>query len=470
MEKKKKFFHDVNRRDFLKQAALTSAFTLGGLAILPKGISWGKREFSGITIDYWNQINVQNRLVKVEAERAVREFEKATGAKVNISWHSYGDIIGPKYRTNFKAGVRPTLFDSDMEWAGAIRKYLRPFNDLIETDLDKKIRESIRWMEPYLKDMNRCWPDKEKIYSMVLWSNVCNPLCTRTDHWKKAGINFEENWPIRSYDHFIDICQRFKKAGVSEYPTEVYGSTFDAGDCALPCWAVAKDRERGTFFNKDCSDVNVDSNVWLETIQQYVDIFRKYHLASPRSPKSGDEVAAEEIALGKKSLVDIEYSNRGILMDRAPELLEKGVIQWGPSFDLGSGSVGNFHIWSFHIVKQEGPDAEVKERCAWELIKFLLKPESQIAIAKPLGSLPLRKDLWDQLKGTPEHLIEPHIQMEKTRPRVWSSHPLQVDVQYNKFGPRMSNILRGRDLKEEISAYVKEIRTALGEFNIKEYL
>ena len=460
----------IDRRTFLKSTGILTAAAATGLPVLVSKKSWAKKEFSGVSIDYWNQINVQNRLVKVAIEEAIRDFENETGAKVNVSWHGYGDIIGPKYRTNFKAGVRPTLFDSDMEWAGAIRKYLKPLNDLIANELDKNTQDSIKWMEPYLLDINRGWPDKEKTYSMVLWSNVCNPMCTRVDHWKKAGINFENNWPIKNYDHFIEICQRFQKAGVSKYPTEVYGANFDAGDCGLPCWAVGKDRAKGTFFNDDCTDINVDSGPWMEAIHQYVDVFRKYKLSSPRSPRSGDENAAEELALGKKSLVEVEYSNRGILMDRAPDLLKNGTIQWGPHFKGPSGSIGNFHIWSFHMVKQEGKDAEVKERCAWEFIKFLLRPKYQIAIAKPLGSLPLRQDTWDALKGTPERLFEPHIEMLKTKPRVWSSHPLQVDVQYNKFGPRISNILNGKDPKGEIELYCKEIRSALETFDIKEYI
>jgi ABC-type glycerol-3-phosphate transport system substrate-binding protein len=121
-------------------------------------------------------------------------------------------------------------------------------------------------------------------------------------------------------------------------------------------------------------------------------------------------------------------------------------------------------------VKQEGTDAKVKEQCAWELVKFLLRPKYQIKIAQPLGSLPLRQDVWDQLKGSPEKLFEAHIEMLKTKPRVWSSHPLQVDVQYNKFGPRMSNILNGKDITSEIKAYCKEIRDSLSTFDIKEYL
>lgn len=42
MDRKKGFSQDVTRRRFFTKAALTTVFTLGGVAILPKGISWGK--------------------------------------------------------------------------------------------------------------------------------------------------------------------------------------------------------------------------------------------------------------------------------------------------------------------------------------------------------------------------------------------------------------------------------------------
>ena len=46
MDKKKEFFQDVTRRDFCTKAALTAAITLGGFAILPKGISSGETELT----------------------------------------------------------------------------------------------------------------------------------------------------------------------------------------------------------------------------------------------------------------------------------------------------------------------------------------------------------------------------------------------------------------------------------------
>ena len=35
----------------------------------------------------------------------IKAFEQRTGATVNVSWNSYGDIIGPKYRANLIGGI-----------------------------------------------------------------------------------------------------------------------------------------------------------------------------------------------------------------------------------------------------------------------------------------------------------------------------------------------------------------------------
>ncbi|MFX0202482.1 MAG: C-GCAxxG-C-C family protein [Candidatus Hodarchaeota archaeon] len=46
MDKKKQLFQDVTRRDFFTKTALTTAFALGGFAILPSEITWGKTELT----------------------------------------------------------------------------------------------------------------------------------------------------------------------------------------------------------------------------------------------------------------------------------------------------------------------------------------------------------------------------------------------------------------------------------------
>ena len=83
-------------------------------------------------IDYWNMIGVQNKLVRQLSESIIKAFEQKTGATVNTTWNSYGDIIGPKYRTNFQGGVKPVVFDATDRWTGQLREFLYPMNEFIE--------------------------------------------------------------------------------------------------------------------------------------------------------------------------------------------------------------------------------------------------------------------------------------------------------------------------------------------------
>src|SRR3954447_24112955 len=96
----------LDRRAFLERSAGLAA--LGLTTSLTPDLAFGQAgsDLKGVTIDYWNMIGVQNKTIRKISEDIVKAFEQRTGCHVNVSWNSYGDIIGPKYRTNFTGGVK----------------------------------------------------------------------------------------------------------------------------------------------------------------------------------------------------------------------------------------------------------------------------------------------------------------------------------------------------------------------------
>ena len=114
---------------------------------------------------------------------------------------------------------------------------------------------------------------------------------------------------------------------------------------------------------------------------------------------------------------------------------------------------------SLSIVKQEGPDADIKERAAWEFIKEWYRPENQIVLAKSSG-ICARKDLWDQIKGAPDRYAEAFFAMAENA-AMWTNHPKSVDIQYNYFAPHAQKTLGGSDVATEMKAYAEEINYLL---------
>lgn len=457
------FENRYTRRAFLQKSSALAALGLG-TSLTPELIfAESKADLQGVEIDYWNMIGVQNKIIKEQSQTIIKAFEQRTGCKVNTTWDSYGSVIGPKYRTNFKGGVKPTVFDSFGRWGGQLREFLRPLDDFIDNEMDAATRYGMGWVLPLLQRQNSGFPDASTNYSIPLNMVMQAPYILNRDHFDKAGIDFDANYPIRDSDHYIELCKEIQaKAGI-KYPTEVYGKIWDFADTQLNGWIRSVDKDSSDFLNADWSKSNATSDAWMKAVQFYVDVFRKYKLSSPNSPQSSDEEAVEQFIRGSKSIVHCDILNRGTLLAKMPEQMEQGRVVWGPQFPLTGGKSGSqcfLAVSTFHIVKQEGPDADIKERAAWEFIKEWLSVENAEAISRSSG-LSARRDIWDSLKGLPDRSTEAAIATIGDDPGIWNNHPGSVDFQYNLIAPHGQKMLQGASVEESLVAYAKEVDAAL---------
>lgn len=452
-----------NRRVFLERASALAA--LGITTSLTPDLAFGQtaKDLSGVEIDYWNMIGVQNKVVRQVAEDIIRAFEQRTGAKVNTTWNSYGDIIGPKYRTNFTGGIRPTVMDTSARWAGQLREFMLPLNPMIESDLDAEARAGLEWVFPIVQRQSRGFDDSDQIYGLPFNLVMQAPYILRRDHLEQAGLSFDEHYPIRDTDHYVEVCKVLQEKAGIQYPTEVYGKIWDFGDTQLNGWIRSLSIEDSDFLNEDWTRSNARSDAWKQAVQFYVDVFRKHGLSSPNSPQSTDEEAVDQLIVGRKSIVHCDLLNRGTLLDRIPDQVEDGRVVWGPHFPIAGGDSGSqcfLGLQSFYVVAQEGPDADLKHQAAFELVKEWFRAENMIAVAKAAG-LCTRRDLWEQLKGEPDRSIEAAIATIGDDPGIWTSHPRSVDIQYNLLAPHGQKMLQGASVEAELDAYADEVDAAL---------
>jgi ABC-type glycerol-3-phosphate transport system substrate-binding protein len=458
------FNKPVTRRDFLKISTSLAAMGIA-TSLTPELLyAQSKTDLKGVSIDYWAMIHQQNPVVKQLSVSIIKAFEKKTGCTVKVTWAGYGDIIGPKYRTNFKANMKPTVFDATCRWTGALRAFLRPLDDLIENDLDAKVRDNISWLFPVIRGQNSGFADKDQIRDLPFLLIVQAPTLTRRDHWEKAGLDFDNEWPIKDSDHFVEVLKVLKDQKVVQYPYEVYGKLWDAMDTQLPGWIRSLDPSKGNLINDNWTRSNGGAESWIKGTQFYVDLFRKYGFSSPNSPQSSDEESVEQLIQGRKTIVHCDLLNRGTLLKRLPKLVEDGTIQWATHFPIAGGdadAVGFQSNFAFNLVKQEGPDAKIKEKAAWEFIKEWFLEENQIALTKALGPC-ARKDLWQSQMGAADHYMESTIPMLK-KPVAWPNHPKGIDIQYNLCAPHIQNALKGADVAGELKAYAAEVDKVLAD-------
>jgi hypothetical protein len=459
----REFTGPYRRRDFLRMTTALGALGITTSLTPDLVYAQAKTDLGGVEIDYWNMIGVQNKLVRQLSESIVKAFEQKTGAKVNTTWNSYGDIIGPKYRTNFQGGVKPVVFDATDRWTGQLREFLYPMNEFIDGAWDPDARGGVEWLFPLIEQQNRGFPDANSIYDLPFALIPQAPYIVRRDHFEQAGIDFAENYPIRDTDHFIELCKELQsKAGI-QYPTEVYGKIWDFGDTQLNGWIRSLSLDDSNFITADWTQSNATTDAWIKGVQFYVDVCQKYQLSSPNTPQSTDEEAVEQLIRGQKSIVHADLLNRGTLLDKIPDQVANGTVMWGPHFPISGGRSGSQTFLSsatFEIVRQEGDDADIKHQAAWELIKEWFLPENQAAYAKTAG-LCARKDVWPQLMGAPDQYAEAGTAMINDKAGVWSNHPRSVDIQYNLLAPHGQKMLQGAPVADELAAYAEEVNAAL---------
>ncbi|MGH6885541.1 MAG: hypothetical protein ACREGK_05655, partial [Geminicoccales bacterium] len=213
----------------------------------------------------------------------------------------------------------------------------------------------------------------------------------------------------------------------------------------------------------DWTKSNARSDAWKQGCQFYVDLFRKHQLSSPNSPQSTDEETFDQLVLGRKSIIHCDILNRGTLLDRIPEQVADGTVMWGPHFPIAGGTSGSQCFIgpnSFYIVRQEGPDAEIKQQASWEFIKEWFLPENVIGVGKSSG-LPSRRDLWDELLGEPDRWAEASIETIGDNPGMWTGHARSVDFQYNLLAPHGQRMLQGEPVEDELEAYADEVDKSL---------
>lgn len=459
----KEFTGPYTRRQFLKRTSALAALGLTTSLTPDLIFADSKVDLKGVTIDYWNMIGVQNAQVRKISDNIVKAFEQRTGAKVNTTWDSYGSIIGPKYRTNFKGGIKPTVFDATSRWVGQLRDYLLPLDDFIAKEWNARARNNVSWLFPLLERQHTGFADAKVRKNLPFCLTMQAPYIMNRRHVEKAGLDFDKIYPLKDTDAYIHVCKEIQaKAGI-KYPTAIYGKIWDYGDTQLNGWIRSLDIPTSDFITPDWKRSNGDTPAWIKGTQFYVDVYRKYHLSDPNTPQGTDEVAVDEFILGRKSIVHCDILNRGTLLDKIPDQMKDGSVVWGPHFPITGGHSGSqcfLSMNTFHIVKQEGPDAAIKERAAWEFIKEWFRDDNMLAIARSSG-LCSRRDLWDQLKGAPDHSAEASIATIGTNPGVWTAHPRSVDFQYNLLAPYGQRALQGSPVEKEMKEYAAKVNAIL---------
>ena len=139
----REFTGPYRRRDFLRMTTALGALGIT-TSLTPELVyAQAKTDLSGVD----DRLLEHDRRAEQAGAPAVGDDRQGASSRrparpSTLTWNSYGDIIGPKYRTNFQGGVKPVVFDATDRWTGQLREFLYPMNEFIDGSVGRRHAEA----------------------------------------------------------------------------------------------------------------------------------------------------------------------------------------------------------------------------------------------------------------------------------------------------------------------------------------
>ncbi len=344
-------------------------------------------------------------------------FYQKTGIKVKCDAISWGDGHS-KYLTSIAGGVAPDIGTMGLTWGSEFGDFGAMIN-LKATYPDEVA---------YIKD---------SVFK-GLWDSI-------EHNGTVYGIPFDMTEYVLYYRHDIvtkppqtwndlkNILTDLNKAGK--------GMLFDWGSLSWIGYSPFLWQAGGGYYNKDYTEVTIDSPQAIEAMDFFADLYKKYNVPKTKIPlEQGMRTGDFPIAISGNWKIDE-------LKIYAPEITGKWSISTLPQGPNGKSTafIGGRIMGIFSQSKHK--DA------AWAFIKYLFTPEIQeklyeAALSKQDTYLPPSMKTWDMLKmdNKFKSVLVEQANDAKGPPPVadWDSAAKYVDEAIQKV------VLRDGDAKKEL--------------------
>src|SRR6266481_1591395 len=204
-------------------------------------------QFSGVTV---RVVTFTGPQIAEPLQRRAPDFEKATGAKVQIITVPFSDLY-QKVLTDFATKTNSydaTVFDP--QWMGDYVPpgYLEDLTDRVQKD------SALQWNDiaPFFRDFSATF--KGKVYTIPLDGDF-QMVYYRTDLLQKDGLQ-----PPATWDDYISIAKHFQGKDLNGDGKADYGSCLAMKRSAQSYWAwlsiaaaylQSQGTKQGAFFNTD---------------------------------------------------------------------------------------------------------------------------------------------------------------------------------------------------------------------------
>jgi ABC-type glycerol-3-phosphate transport system substrate-binding protein len=375
------------------------------------GTTSGDQEpsFSGTSIDYWDVMNVQSNIARQRVQEVISSFENNTGASVEANLSGYSQMMGQQWVSAWRNEEYPVAFNHEDFYFGRIfpTGNIKPFAEY-QDQLSDGIVDDMEWAMDIKESAYRFW-DIESDPAMVnppFATGPRNPFTVRTDFLEQAGYSVDDipstGDAVQNYEELMTMAQDVQSNSDAQYGFHTFGATADVNDTLSP-FMSAQDAQGSSYISEDGTEA-YPSDLWAPWIQRQADMYLEYEVSGPQTPSISDEEVATQLYAGDTAMSTVEPLNYPTFIQRAPDLLENGNLQFVPFWEGSSGASGHTGFHDHGVNKKpSSADAQRWERklqVGYEMMNRLYSPDFQTGYTDMVGWMGIRDGLWPDATAT----------------------------------------------------------------------
>ncbi|MFB6087186.1 MAG: ABC transporter substrate-binding protein, partial [Haloarculaceae archaeon] len=392
-------------------AAETTPSGGGGDGTPKGGTTTGDQDMSlsGVTIDYWDVMNVQSATASERVSKFISDFQKRTGARVQLNKSGYAQMSGQKWVSAWRNNNYPVAFNCEDFYFGRIYPTgnIKPF-DSYKADIDDKAIDGMSWAMDLKQSAYRFWdiPGESGIVNFPHATGIRNPLTVRKDLLEQAGFSLDDipdtGDAVKDWTGMMEMAKKVQKNSDAKWGFHGHATWPDYNDNMAP-WMSAHLGQGSRYISED-GKTPYPSDKWAPWVKRFRQMIHKYGVSGPGTANASDESVANMMYAGDVAMSNVETLNYPTFIRRAPDLLKNGNLKILPYPGGNSGKPG--HV-GFHDsgLNKKPPNADRqrwdrKLRVGKALLNDLLGTDFQTGYPDMVGWMPIRQNLWSETSAT----------------------------------------------------------------------
>lgn len=438
---------------------------------------------SGISIDYWDVMNVQSQTSSERVSETIQGFQSETGARIQLNKSGYSQMSGQKWVQAWQNENYPVAFNCEDFYFGRIipTGNLLPFDEY-KSDIDDSLIDGMSWAMELKQDAYRFWdiPGESGIINFPHATGIRNPLTVRKDLLEQAGFSLDDipdtGSAVDDYEQMMEMAVEVQNNSDAQFGFHGHGTWPDYNDNMSP-WLSAQLGSGSRYISEDGS-MPYPADEWAAWTQRYQDMVSEYEVSGPATASTSDEEVANMMYAGDVAMGTIETLNYPTFLRRAPDLMANGNLKILPYPGGESDAPGHVGFHDSGLNKRpSNADSQRWERklsVGKSLLNTLGGEDFQKGYPDMVGWMPIRQDLWGEANATHAEqtgFLETNSTMLEDAETTWPYHRYSNAIIFRTIAPYIQSAINQEmtpedamaQAREESSADIQSARDELGE-------